>query len=1213
MIACISKRRFLEASAGTGKTFAIQHHLIRSIIEASFSERFLDAQNVLVVTFTKASAKELRVRIEETVYSAISFLQEVLKEGKIPQEIKGHIFSYLFEYLAIEDQSLFLKQVWAFIYALKRFQSDIDLATISTIHSFIYTTISSFSQVPNFDMDSNGGDIHKIAHAPWIDVQQVASWVEESLMWALPKEALYPNEWRLLVEKFSRQKSSLADELATRLMAQQFFFQKQENSEFVNFREKWRHTVEHAFEQTFSLCQDRLQEATLEECFCIWLHEKMGAQTREGKLKKNIVKAVQSFFEVFRKKSTLLVWYNTLTEVFSILDPLVEADFRKRKKSTLLTEPIQNCIDEFIATVWEKMRYAVSVEAHFERLYQFLAPQFLQKVRKGDWKTSESLIELASCLIDAKWYLDFLRTRYRVVIIDEFQDTDPLQWGIFRKAFLDDPESSATILLVGDPKQAIYQFRDADVYTYLKAKTEFSLDEVQTLQANYRASLKMVEGINRLFSYNNVDSWLFFMPKIERSLASLPLTSCASTLDFQISREGAPLCFMLFSGEKGRKKKWPTDEIEHDFLFDWIAKEIVSLKKEENISYNECVILVKDRYQALRVEQFLTKKGIASKTVRVDDITDSVLFGFFVSLFRIIETPTSESLLSLFFLFPKNRAGISLVTGLLDDNIVRSQFVDMLFHARDLFYSLGLGAMIHRLSSTSFCFGMTLRELIIFLFGEDRQLFIDFEHMVEITSQLQVLGFKTLLHIVDGFSMLKTLFIDDPDFLIRRMAKSSSDIQIMTMHRSKGLEFSIVFALGASMRPQNVEEEEEEESSFCSPIRMEMEAEKLRLLYVTMTRAKKRLYIPCCIETSGKSQKKGSLAPIELFFAAHRATLQKKVALKREEWIQELYRPLEYREVLDIVAYLQNGFQGSDIIVTSSTLQNEKTEYEEIQPLIEEIEKIDLPLYSQQIKKNIKVQFREYTSFSKIQKNIEKIDAPKKITKDLQRVEKKGTLFGIRFHALVASWVTGDFTLSEDFISFSRECQSIDCSQKIQKQFPLWHEMADELARMFVMLITTVFPFSSENISLLEMIEKAYVISEQSFLELYQKTSRQEKMLQGSIDLVVIYKSKIYLFDWKTNTLSENASLYEVILESGYHIQAELYSAVVQRYISSWNKENSHNLLSFGGFSTIFVERMGTDIDQVGIFFQEDEKGSMIGYQLISDKTSLFLGELVYV
>ncbi|MDR1237564.1 MAG: UvrD-helicase domain-containing protein, partial [Propionibacteriaceae bacterium] len=86
-----------------------------------------------------------------------------------------------------------------------------------------------------------------------------------------------------------------------------------------------------------------------------------------------------------------------------------------------------------------------------------------------------------------------LRDRYRVVFVDEFQDTDPIQWEILRTCF----HGHSTLILIGDPKQAIYTFRGADVSTYLAATGQ--ADEQRSLLVNYRSDRQMVEGLNTIF------------------------------------------------------------------------------------------------------------------------------------------------------------------------------------------------------------------------------------------------------------------------------------------------------------------------------------------------------------------------------------------------------------------------------------------------------------------------------------------------------------------------------------------------------------------------------------------------------------------------------------------------------------------------------------------------------------------------------------------
>ncbi len=85
-----------------------------------------------------------------------------------------------------------------------------------------------------------------------------------------------------------------------------------------------------------------------------------------------------------------------------------------------------------------------------------------------------------------------IRGRYQVVLVDEFQDTDPVQWQILREVF----HGHRTLVLIGDPKQAIYAFRGADVVTYLQARS--SATTTCTLGTNWRSDAPLVEGLHLL-------------------------------------------------------------------------------------------------------------------------------------------------------------------------------------------------------------------------------------------------------------------------------------------------------------------------------------------------------------------------------------------------------------------------------------------------------------------------------------------------------------------------------------------------------------------------------------------------------------------------------------------------------------------------------------------------------------------------------------------
>jgi exodeoxyribonuclease V beta subunit len=95
--------------------------------------------------------------------------------------------------------------------------------------------------------------------------------------------------------------------------------------------------------------------------------------------------------------------------------------------------------------------------------------------------------------------VDILRRRFRVALIDEFQDTDPVQWEVFRLLFAGgDRADSPTLVLVGDPKQAIYSFRGADIATYLDAKAV--VERQRRLDRNWRSTPQLIAALNSLFA-----------------------------------------------------------------------------------------------------------------------------------------------------------------------------------------------------------------------------------------------------------------------------------------------------------------------------------------------------------------------------------------------------------------------------------------------------------------------------------------------------------------------------------------------------------------------------------------------------------------------------------------------------------------------------------------------------------------------------------------
>ncbi len=135
-----------------------------------------------------------------------------------------------------------------------------------------------------------------------------------------------------------------------------------------------------------------------------------------------------------------------------------------------------------------------------ERSVQAVAER---RLRKGTLSFNDVLTQLREALYGpgpgAAGALESLRSRFKVVLIDEFQDTDPVQWDIFATLF-DQPGTGTTLVLVGDPKQAIYAFRGADIHTYLRAVGGGSATDRRSLTTNWRSDGAVLDSLGALFS-----------------------------------------------------------------------------------------------------------------------------------------------------------------------------------------------------------------------------------------------------------------------------------------------------------------------------------------------------------------------------------------------------------------------------------------------------------------------------------------------------------------------------------------------------------------------------------------------------------------------------------------------------------------------------------------------------------------------------------------
>jgi len=458
-----------------------------------------------------------------------------------------------------------------------------------------------------------------------------------------------------------------------------------------------------------------------------------------------------------------------------------------------------------------------------------------------------------------------LRRQYRAAMIDEFQDTDPVQYEIFTRIF-DVPER--LLCLIGDPKQAIYSFRGADIFAYIRAVRD--IDNRFTLRENYRSRPDLIRAVNAVFSLRR-DPFVFKEISFE---PARPAT-----------REDEPL---LIDGVEARPfKLWMAQRFEEGatasiskeearrLLLSWLQEEICRLLAlgrqgrarlaERSLSPGDLAVLVRTNREARMVQSALAAVGVAS------------VLNSSESLFASREA-VEVHLLLLALVERNNRRRIraALATRLLgveadrldlfaeeDENL--GQWFDRFAEYHQLWVRKGFVVMFSTLLLNE-----GVRERLLALPGGERSL-------------TNVLHLQEVLHRAAGERRLGVTGLgqylggkigqgeENPaEELQLRLASDSALVQIVTIHKSKGLQYPVVFCPfcwegsrlllqesrnGKERRPGYLFHEEginlqpvldlgsSELAGNRTLALREEAAENLRLLYVALTRAIHSCYL----------------------------------------------------------------------------------------------------------------------------------------------------------------------------------------------------------------------------------------------------------------------------------------------------------------------------------------------------------------------------------
>jgi len=444
-----------------------------------------------------------------------------------------------------------------------------------------------------------------------------------------------------------------------------------------------------------------------------------------------------------------------------------------------------------------------------------------------------------------------LRERYKAALIDEFQDTDPVQYRIFHQIY---SGKEAPLFLIGDPKQAIYSFRGADIFAYLEAKEDMPQAQRFTMDRNWRSTPEMVEGVNRLFQQKESLPFLFdalAFPQVSAAKNERPLSL--------VGRDPSPLQ-VWFMGRDGNDGKFIPLGKARQRIVAAVAGEISGLLADgrdgkatidgRGVLPEDIAVVVRSHKEAALIQNALAGLRIPSVVQ-----SNESLFATREArdLFRVMEAlaePGSETSVRTALVTSVFGATGNDIALLLDEEGKWEERLASFRDYHDIWRGSGFMTMFRTLLSRE-----KVRERLLSLEDGERRL-TNLLHCCEVIHGAATEGKLSIDPLCAWFGERVSVPPESEEFQIR-LESDEKTVRIVTIHVSKGLEYPIVFCpftWGGIIDDDEtatcheeyrmvVDIGSEEFERRRQAARRETLAENIRLLYVALTRARFRSYL----------------------------------------------------------------------------------------------------------------------------------------------------------------------------------------------------------------------------------------------------------------------------------------------------------------------------------------------------------------------------------
>lgn len=1151
----------VEASAGTGKTYNIASLFVRTILEKE-----LMPANILVLTYTEAATAELKKRLRARIKESI----KAIETG-----IAGD--NFLTELITRYDKS----SVILLTQALYRF----DEAQISTIHGFCQRMLSeqslAFDVSSDFEILPNSHDLLlEITDEYWRSItSNCSSDFSLSLQEFLTELGYSPDK---LLEIIHPIIGKPYIELVPDLEPFQAFLDEYERLKTSFFELK---TV---FESEAGVIREVLRQEVL---------NKRTYNRNKFIYLDRILNWLNSEIAQIKPVEKL--------EIFSsdIYQKVAKGESIPELRSTSYVDIYLNISDrmQFLEQVFLK-ESAKKISLRFEE----------EKSRKDVLTYDDLLIKVSEKISNGSTLVQKLRERYPVALIDEFQDTDPIQYSIFNAIYPNDTDTC--LFMIGDPKQAIYSFRGADIHTYLRAKTIAGVEQTYSLFHNYRSSRNVIQAINSIFSCSPKP---FILNDLEFTKAGFPEEKPGDeNILYKGGKEVQPLQF-IYSEEEGKGVSRLRTNISNS-----IASEIVALLTDdytingERVKENDIAVLVRKNFQATEIQQFLRQRGIKSIIKSQESVfqtrESSELYIILSSIFDGSYEAGIRAALATEMIGYSAKQIYELYSDEGEWGKIYLDFIEL----KALWKEQGFSILMDEISSR-----FNIDENLGSYVNSERRI-TNLYHLIELLKKEAQRGSPSPFDLISYFKKrrIEGEQAKNDEELVR-LESDDELVQIITSHTSKGLEYPIVFCPylweGLRLNDQKIFSFHNDSSPFLDigtngeqrimnrRLSLESElAENIRLAYVSLTRAKSA----CIVYLSdNKGAEFSALASLVEGSAIVKNRISDKLSLTNAEYKKN--HSSESFKMIDLIRKMSTdsniGFRepnasNDKLINTSNTIAQEYSLLDFTRDNLFDYPRVT-SFSSLQLsgKRDTAFLDKEGFDYDEIASSAEI-----EVYEELNQFNlPKGANTGLLLHSIFEEIVFNNPKTVPPVVESLLSRYGFDpkwnntVTQLVYDS--LNHNLKDGLSLGQLeprdCLVEMEFHFPVERLSLGKMMR--LIRNEENSIHI----DSIRGFMKGFIDLIFKAGDFYYILDYKSNFLGGSFEDYNLpslgneIVHSNYDVQYYIYTTALHRLLSKTVKDYSYEK-NFGGVFYFFLKGIEKGKEGSGVFF--DKPDSSVIFEL---------------